>query len=350
MINIEKHKVSKQKYADKEIGSSAFIPYLCHYNHNTILTKRKELMQIIKIGGFSFETADDEDVDIKKDMLNMLLKGFQTGGFLLYFHTVRRRANIVHDEILPMDPNIKIPKNFADYVVQEWRKKYATHQAFANEVYISIIKRPDTKGAAVFEHLLKKLQATADKAVWEAEMRDSYEELEEAAGRVLSTLREYSPELLGVVTTEAGTYCEMLEFLGKIVNCGMASSMLVPTISIDKYLPTTRLFFGQKAIEVRGPDKSRVAGIISIKEYSPTTNAGMLDGLLQMPFELILSQSFSFANRQVAIAKMQLQQNRMIQAEDKAVSQIAEINQALDAKKKAILFKKLELESNPVEK
>jgi type IV secretion system protein VirB4 len=43
-----------------------------------------------------------------------------------------------------------------------------------------------------------------------------------------------------------------------------------------------------------------------------------------------MTQSFVFANRTIAIQKMQLQQDRMIQAEDKAVSQIAEISQALD--------------------
>ena len=37
-----------------------------------------------------------------------------------------------------------------------------------------------------------------------------------------------------------------------------------------------------------------------------------------------------FTNRQSAITSMQIQQNRMIQAEDKAISQIAEITRALD--------------------
>jgi type IV secretion system protein VirB4 len=49
-----------------------------------------------------------------------------------------------------------------------------------------------------------------------------------------------------------------------------------------------------------------------------------------MPFEFVMSQSFISTNRTVAINKMQLQQNRMIQAQDKAVSQIAEISHALD--------------------
>ncbi len=330
MLPLFKYSTKKQKYADKEFETSNFIPYSCHFNSNSILTKNKELVQVVKVGGFSFETADDEDVDIKKDLLNLLFKGFQTGGFLLYFHTIRRRSELASEDLPPIDPNIKIPQSFSDYVEQEWKKKYATQKAFVNELYISIIKRPETKGAAIVEHLFKKAQASANKEAWEMEIREAYEELEEASGRILSTLREYSPELLGVITTENGTYCEILEFFGKITNCGYSTPMLIPTIPVDKYLPNTRLFFGQRAIEARSADKTRVAGILSIKEYSPTTSAGMLDSFLQMPFEFIITQSFNFSNRQVAIGKMQLTQNRMIQAGDKAISQIVEINQALD--------------------
>lgn len=101
-------------------------------------------------------------------------------------------------------------------------------------------------------------------------------------------------------------------------------------MSIDKYLPINRMFFGSRAMEVRGPRIRKYAGIISIKEYGPSTNAGALDVFLQLPFEFIMTQSFIATNRTVAINKMQLQQNRMIQAGDKAISQIAEISEALD--------------------
>ena len=61
----------KAKVAAKEVPASEFVPYKCHWNSNTILTKKNELMQVIRVAGFSFETADDSDVDIKKNMLNM---------------------------------------------------------------------------------------------------------------------------------------------------------------------------------------------------------------------------------------------------------------------------------------
>ena len=106
--------------------------------------------------------------------------------------------------------------------------------------------------------------------------------------------------------------------------------MMVTRGKLDNYLPTNRLFFGSRSMESRGPRGRRYAGIVSVREYGPSTSAGVFDGFLQMPFEFIMTQSFVFSNRTIAINKMQLQQNRMIQSEDKAVSQIAEISQALD--------------------
>jgi type IV secretion system protein VirB4 len=329
-MRFSKQHTAKSKYAKKEYSSSEFIPFLCHWNKNTIFTKRKELMQVIKVGGFSFETADDEDVDIRKTLRNMLFKGMASGSFMLYFHTIRRRKGAFSEEMPAIDPNIKIPKNFSSYVEQEWRKKHSTKQSFVNELYITILKKSDTKGAAIIEHLIKKFKQQTDKDAWEQDIKDGYEELEEMTGRVLTTLRDYNPELLGVVETENGNFSELLEFLSKIVNCGASTPVPIPKEAIAKYLPTHRLYFGSRAIEIRGPAGSRYAGIVSIKEYGPSTSAGTLDGFLQMPFEFIMTQSFTFSNRQVAINKMQLQQNRMIQAEDKAISQIAEITQALD--------------------
>ncbi len=319
----------RNKYASKEVSAAQFIPYLCHWNQNTILTKAKELMRVVKVSGFSFETAGDQDLDIRKNARNLLFKGMGSGNIALYFHTFRTKKSLVSEDI-HIDPNIKIPKNFSKYVEQEWRKKHIKHMAYSNDLYITIIRKSDTGGAAIIEHLLKKINQSADKKAWEAGIIEAYEELEESTSRVVNFFRDYSPELLGMTSDSNGTYSEILEFLGKIVNCGVSTPMLIPKMNIDKYLPHQRLYFGSKSIEVTGSRGTKYAGIVSIKEYGPQTSAGILDEFLRLPFEFIISQSFVFINRQVAITQMQLQQNRMIQAEDKAGSQIAEITQALD--------------------
>lgn len=330
MIKLFKTAAAKEKYAKKEKSVSHFIPYKCHWNKNTILTKTNGLLQVIKIGGFSFETADDEDLDIRKNIRNSLLKNMGSGNVTLYFHTVRRRKEVIQSERSYSGGANAIKKDFISYLESEWNAKNENSYSYFNELYVSILYESDKEGAAAFEYLFKKVQQKSNKAVWENDMREMQESLEEMSTRVLNALRDYDAKLLGVKKREDGVFCEISEFLAMLVNCGDSSPVMLPSGNLDEYLGTNRLFFGNRSIESRGPKGHKYAGVVSVKEYGPSTSSGSFDGFLQMPFEFIMTQSFKFANRTIAISKMQLQQNRMIQSEDKAVSQIMEISQALD--------------------
>lgn len=330
MLKLFKTKASNESINAKELNTSHYIPYKCHWNRNTILTKQNALLKVIKVGGYSFETADDEDLDIQKNMRNLLFKGMASGEIKLYFHTIRRRKPLGDDNVFKSDPSIQRKQDFVSYLNSVWTEKYKTFESFINELYITILYQPDTKGVAALEHWYKKLRQTSAKDAWDQDMRELHEKLDEMTQRVMGTFNKYDAEVLSVVERQGCTYCEILEFLGTIVNCGESSPMLLPRQNIDEYIGQNRLFFGSRSLESRSPRKTKYAAMLSILEYGPTTTAGFFDSFLQMPFEFIMTQSFSFANRTVAINQMQLQQNRMIQAEDKAVSQIAEISEALD--------------------
>ena len=316
-------KPAKQKIAKSEVSAAHFIPYRCHWNSDTILTHKEELVRVIKIKGFAFETADDIDVDLKKNARNNLLKGMASGNFSLYFHTMRRKEKGF--------PDGEMPNLFSERVNREWAARHSNEKSFINEHYFTIVRGPDKSGIAVLEHLAKKLQHSADKSAWETYMRESFEELEEMTERILNGYGNYGAHLLGLSETEDGVTSEILEFLSRLVNCGYSQPMTVPLGQISHHLPVSRLYFGNKSIEMHHPNGIKYAGIVAIKEYRPSTHAGVFDGFMQMPFELIISQSFSFINRMVAISSMQLQQRRLVQAEDVAVSQIQEIDQALDS-------------------
>lgn len=329
-MKLFKTRAKKDSIAKKEKPVADYVPYKCHWDQNTILTKTNGLLQVIAIDGFSFETADDEDLDIRKNIRNSLFKNMASGNITLYFHTIRRRKPVMDRKSLNIDPTVKSPGNFINYLEKTWQAKNSSKDSYFNELYVSILYEPDTEGAAIVAHLLTKIKQKTDKSVWESGMREMHENLSEMSTRVLTTMRDYGPRLLGVKKTRNGVFCEITEFLATVVNCGDSSRMMLPKGDISEYIPTSRLFFGSRSIEARGPRGKRYAGMVGVREYGPSTAAGNFDGFLQMPFEFIMTQSFVFANRTIAINKMQLQQNRMIQAEDKAVSQIAEISQALD--------------------
>jgi type IV secretion system protein VirB4 len=316
-------KPEKEKITKGEVSAAHFIPYKCHWNSDTILTYKEELVRVIKIKGFAFETADDIDIDLKKNARNNLLKGMASGNFSLYFHTIRRKEKGF--------PDGDMPDNFSQRVNEEWAAKHSNDKSFINEHYFTIVRGPDTSGVAVLEHMAKKLQHKTDRASWENYMREAFDELDEMTERVLNGYGNYGPRLLGLAETESGVTSEILEFLSRIVNCGYSQPISVPLEEISHHLPISRLYFGNKSIEVHQPNAIKYAGLVAIKEYRPSTHAGVFDGFMQMPFELIISQSFSFINRMIAISSMQLQQRRLVQSEDVAVSQIQEIDSALDS-------------------
>jgi type IV secretion system protein VirB4 len=322
MTSLQRRKTSEASYAKVEVAESLFIPYQFHWDKETILTKDDSFLQIIKVEGFSFETADDDDVDMKKLVRNSLLKSMADGTFALWFHTVRRRQSAY--------PGGKQPPGYASYIDHMWREKHEDKNSFVNELYISVLRKPDTKGAAKIHHFLEKMTQFGNKAMQEQASVDAHKELAEAVQRMVSTLRDYGARVLSVEERNGVAYSEPLEFLSRLVNCGFAQPMILTDANCSKMLPNSRIYFGERAMEVLGPHGRRFGGIVSVKEYAPATAAGMLDGFLQLPFEFIISQSFEFENRQVNISGMQLKQRRMMQAEDVAISQVAEISDALD--------------------
>ena len=313
----------KDQYFKTEVSASEYIPYKCFWNSNTILLKDNSMLRVVKVRGFAFETADDEDIDIKKNARNNLFKGMSSGNLGMWFHTIRRKREGF--------PEGEMSNIFTKRVNDEWRERHDGEQSYINEHYVTILRREDKAGLAKLTYLAKKLRNKADASAAGRDFKEAFSELEEITGRVVNGLSNYGPQLLDTVETNNGVFSELCSFLGSIINCGYTQNYRFIAYDLDKYLPINRIYFGGKNFEVKFPFETKFGGIVSLKEYRPATNAGMLDGFLQLPFEFIIAQSFQFINRMVAISSMQLQQRRMIQSEDVAVSQIQEIDEALDA-------------------
>jgi len=323
MLKLSKRRSLKDAKVKTEISQTKYIPYKGHWDDNIIITKKNELMMVMKVDGFSFETADDDDLDVKKTILNTLFKSVASGNYALYFHIIRKRDySIVGGEF----------ENFFAYELNEkWKEKQKSKVSFKNDIYISIVHKQDTEGSVgKTVSMVNKINAT-DKDAKDAALKDAAKSLREICGRLLGSLKSYKARLLGIRYTEKGAYSEIFEFLGTIINGGVHSNMLVPTVNADKYLSKQRVYFGKRTLEIRDEKgNSRFGGAITIKEYPSYTFAGMLDRLIQLPFEMIITHVFYFSNRSAAITSMQLQQNRMRSAKDKSISQTEQLTIAMD--------------------
>jgi type IV secretion system protein VirB4 len=100
---------------------------------------------------------------------------------------------------------------------------------------------------------------------------------------------------------------------------------------IKDILTTSRPFFGKGGLmSLKSPTQTKFASILAVQEYPAMTQPGLLNELLALPFEFVISQSFTFLSKSVAVGRMQRQHGRMVNAGDLAKSQVDALNNALD--------------------
>ena len=112
-----RRKVTNAGYSKREVSMAEFIPYEHHFDQETIITKTGELQQTIRLEGWSFETADDVDVDMKKSVRNSLLKSLSNGNYSVWFHTVRRKKSSY--------PKGDFSNAFAEQINERWKQNIA---------------------------------------------------------------------------------------------------------------------------------------------------------------------------------------------------------------------------------
>ncbi len=107
--------------------------------------------------------------------------------------------------------------------------------------------------------------------------------------------------------------------------------MLAPTGDLSGAISTRRLSFGLDAMEFGpGPGPPAFGAIVSLKDYPSRTAPGILDGVLRLPMEMVLTESFAFVDRAAALERMGLALRRLKAAEDDAFSLRSELAQARD--------------------
>jgi type IV secretion system protein VirB4 len=326
MLKLFARKTKNNFYTNREYKASNFIPYESHFDETCVITKTKDLISVFKVEGFIFETADDEELDAKKDIRNNFLRSIDSSKYAFWFHTIRTRKNV------ELEGDFK--EEFTQTLNDAWKERYKRNRSYTNEHYVTVVITSPKKGFAnKLQNLLSKAQRNISKQAERMDLFERRRELKEMTNRFMSAFGSYRPHILGIRETENGAYSEIIEFFSLIVNCGEKQKYLIPNRSIASYLCFNRLYFSTfaKLIECRRINgKRKFAGILNIKKYGGITYAGMMDVFLQMPFEYIISQVYVASERNSVITKMSLQQKRLASIGDKAITQTMELTAAMD--------------------
>jgi type IV secretion system protein VirB4 len=306
----------------REKSAGDHLPYLAQIDDHTLRLRDGRLMQIIALDGLLFETADTAEINYRKGLRDAMLQAIGSSRFALYHHVVRRRVE-------PTAPAFESDP-FTTDLDTRWRARLSSKQLFTNDLYLCLIRRPLQGRGGAADRVLGGFGRASREAKGASDAGER-RALDAARDALLAALSQYRAHLLGTYELNGALCSELLEFLSELYN-GEPRPVRLPDGDVGQYLPYRRVSFGAQTVELGATgDLSRdFVGLVSIKEYPGKTGPGMLDELLRLPLELVITQSFGFVDRQAALGRVNLALRRMRAADDEALSLRGELVGARD--------------------
>lgn len=303
----------------REAASGDHLPYAAQIDDHTIVTRDGLALQVIQLSGLPFETVDAAQIEARKAARDGMIQAIGSPRFALVHHVVRRAVAPVLEG--------RFDDAFSAELDERWRRRLATRRLYVNDLYITLLMRPPRGRAGMAERLLGWFGAGTGEEIGRIGMR----QLDQAREALLSALEPYGPRLLGCYDLRAGLASQPFEFLADLFNAD-ASPRLLPQGDLGHAIARRRIAFGADTIEFGPVDggEAEFGAILSIKDYPTATDAGMLDDLYRLPFEMTVTQSFASVERGPALERMNLALRRMKSADDEALSLRGELTIAKD--------------------
>lgn len=282
-----------------------YIPYtrFASEDGSVIKLNTDTYMSVLKLDGLFFQTKDIEEINARHLTLETLIRSLNSSEYALYTHIIRRKVK----------PTLS--SDFANTFASGFDKSYFANlnqrQLFTNDIYISILKRPlqgKVGGVqSMFSALNDKLNAAFNKNHISLQKRletEACKDLIDQVHKFKETLNSYGSEILShyIEKHENGAISKrnkILEFLVLIGNGVFPTSVNVPNAPLNHVVATKNIEFGTKFLKFIGSTKSdsKYAALLSLREYSSFTAPGLLNPILKIPHELILTQSYGLRDR-----------------------------------------------------
>jgi type IV secretion system protein VirB4 len=315
--------VGAAAWSAKEARAGDRLPYLRLIDESTLLLRDGSVMTAIQVPGLLFETEDSEALNAHAATREVVLRSTLDARFVLYHHVIRRRVSV--------DLEAEFPDPISRHIDACWRDRLGSGQLFVNDQFITLIRRPARGKAGLVERVGRKFRRQ-DGDRLEPDPKD-LRSLRAASQGLVAALSAYGATPLGEYTGPQGsTNSEMLELLSALYN-GEMRPVRKPADDVDigHMLPYRRVSFGLDAIETRGSGAPEFAAILGMKDYPEATSPGLLDSLLRLPFEMVVSESYAPTERQTARERMDLAIRRLKSADEEAAAERADMLAARDA-------------------
>lgn len=311
-------------WSAKEAKVGDRLPYARLIDENTVLLRDGSVMSAIQVPGLLFETEDSDALNAHAATREVMLRSTLDARFVMYHHVIRRRVEVELDA--------EFPDALSRHIDARWKQRLAGGSLFINDQFVTLIRRP-ARGKTGLPERMGKLFARSRQDELEADPKD-IRSLKAAITGLVASLQNYGAAVLGDYQApgSSGTNSEMLELLSALYN-GEMRPVRRPSDETDigHMLPYRRASFGLDAMELRGSAAPDFAAILGLKDYPEATSPGLLDNLLRLPFEMVVTESYAPNERTTAKERIDLALRRSRSVDEEAAAERAEMLSARDA-------------------
>ena len=300
---------------------SEFIPLSTHVSPTVLKTTGGDFLMTWHLEGLPFVGREEWELEHRHNTFNRMLQTLRAPDFMnvaFWVHDVRRRRRVKQQS--------RFAQRFNQELSDGYFESLSSQKIMANELYLTMIYRPVVTGK-------KFVEKSADVRQLQAEQDQAIAKIQELAGNLEAVLKDYAPYRLGMYEARNGVvFSETLEFFGYLLN-RIDEPVPVLDAPVHSYLPVSRHMFSAKTGDfvITTPNGANHFGaLLNVKEYTDATYPGILNRLKYLDFEYVITHSFSPMGRQDALKVLDRTKGMMISSGDKAVSQIVELDHAMD--------------------
>lgn len=292
-----------------------------HVSPTVVKTTGGDYLLVWRLDGLPFVGREEWEIEHRHNTFNRMLQTLRAPDYpnvAFWVHDIRRRR--------PIKDNSHFGQPFNQALSDAYYNSLSGQKLMQNELYLTMIYRPVVEGK-------RWVEKSANIERLQQEQAQAIATVLELAGNVEAVLKDYAPYRLGLYEAPNGVvFSEVLELYGYILN---RIDEPVPSLQapIYDYLPVSRQRFSAKTGDyvLTTPDgHNHFGAILNLKEYVEATYPGILNGLKYLDFEYVITHSFSPMGRQNALSALERTKGMMISSGDKAVSQIVELDHAMD--------------------
>ena len=227
----------------RDFTVSSQIPYTAQVTEHVVRTKWGDYVQVFRLAGVSFESADDGELNNWHERLAIALRNIASPNLALWTHVIRRRERAY--------PHGVFEQRFASDLNAHYKERISGERLMVNELYLSTVYRSTT--GVVTSWTSKVLSRTSRDAV-ELDLKAALEACEKLRQTLQASLDRYDIEPLALYQHDGEICSRVLEFLGLLIN-GEWQRQPLPRAPVNEVLATTRPVFGVESLGIPHGDR-----------------------------------------------------------------------------------------------